>query len=470
MLLKLGRALPVAKGAKIAVVGAFAKMPRYQGGGSSKINPHRVTSLCDALDARGVPYIWAAGYDGETGETSEEMIAQAVEAARGADVVFACIGLPDSYESEGFDRTHWELPAGQNALMEALLAAGTPVAAVVSTGSVVNMPWRERVDSILLLYLTGQNGGSAAAELLLGEASPCGKLAETWPLSLEDCPCGEHFAHGGNVEYRESIYVGYRHYDKAGKAVAYPFGFGLSYTQFAYSDLTLSARECGAGEPVCVSCRVTNTGKMAGAEIVQLYVAAPDGAAFRPVRELRDYAKVFLLPGESKTLTFRLDRRSFAYYDTGISDWFVESGAYRIELGASSRDIRLSAPLAVRGDGSAADWREIAPAYYDWKGGAFVPREQFEALLGAPVQPWHGARPFTRNSTLKELDTCAEGKIFADQIRGWMVESFQDDPNLGSMMLAMLEEMPLRHLAMTSGGKLTLAIVDARLAELNAQE
>lgn len=472
VLLKLGNALPAAKGAKIAVVGAFAKAPRYQGGGSSKINPHRITSLCDALDARGVPYVWAAGYDGETGETTEKLIAQAVEAARGADVVFACIGLPDSYESEGFDRTHMDLPVGQNTLMEALLAAGTPVAAVVSTGSVVDLPWRERVDSILLLYLTGQNGGSAAAELLLGEASPCGKLAETWPLSLEDCPCGEHFAHGGNVEYRESIYVGYRHYDKAGKAVAYPFGFGLSYTQFAYSDLTLSARECGEGETVCVSCRVTNTGKMAGAEIVQLYVAAPEGAVFRPVRELRDYAKVFLQPGESKTVTFRLDRRSFAYYNPCVSDWFVESGAYQIELGASSRDIRLSAPLTVHGDrsGSVPDLRESAPAYYDWKGGSFVPREQFETLLGAPVQPWHDARPFTRNSTLKELDTSADGKKFADQIRQWMMGNFQDDPNLSSMMLAMLEEMPLRHLAMTSGGKLTLDMVDVRLAELNAQE
>lgn len=469
VLLKRGSALPVAKDAKIAVVGAFAKEPRYQGSGSSKINPHRVTSLCDALDAREVPFVWAAGYDGRTGETDEAMLAEAVDAARGADVVFACIGLPDNCESEGFDRTHLELPAGQNALMEALLAVGTPVVAVVSTGSVVTMPWREQVDSILLLYLAGQNGGTAAAELLLGEASPCGKLAETWPLALEDCPCGEHFACEGNVEYRESIYVGYRYYDKAEKAVAYPFGHGLSYTEFAYSDLTLSGQEYRGEGTVQVSCTVTNIGKMAGAEIVQLYIAPPSGAVFKPVRELRDHAKVFLAPGESRTVSFRLTRRSFAYYNPNISDWFVESGAYRIELGASSRDIRLSAPLTVYGDrtGAIPDHRESAPAYYDLKNGFSVPKEQFEALLGEPVRPWRSARPFTRNSTLKELECCEDGKRFAAQIRQGLRGSFSDDSDLGNMMLAMLEEMPLRHIAMTGGGQLTLEQVDTLLDRLN---
>lgn len=471
VLLKRGAALPAAKSARIAVIGAFAQAPRYQGAGSSKINPHRITSLCDALDARGIPYTWAAGYKAEKPEADPALIAQAVEAVRDADVVFACVGLPDSFESEGFDRKHLEMPAGQNALMEALIDTGKTVVAVVSTGSVVIMPWRDRVDSILLLYLTGQNGGSAAADLLFGDANPCGKLAETWPLSLEDCPVGEHFGHGGNVEYRESIYVGYRYYDKAGKAVAYPFGHGLSYTEFAYSDLTLSAPQCADSETVCVSCTVTNTGKMAGAESVQLYVAAPESAAFKPVRELRDYAKLFLLPGESREVSFRLDRRSFAYYNPNVSDWFVESGVYQIEVGASSRDIRLSAPLTVHSaqTGTIPDLRERASAYYDLRGGLRVPREQFEALLGAPVQPWHPARPFTRNSTLAELETCEAGKRFADQVRQEMGEAFQGDPNLGNMMLAMLEDMPLRHLAMANSRQLTLDRLDALLDQLNAQ-
>lgn len=336
----------------------------------------------------------------------------------------------------------------------------------------IHMPWRERVDSILLLYLTGQNGGNAAAELLLGEASPCGRLAETWPLSLEDCPCGEHFACGGNVEYRESIYVGYRYYDKAEKPVAYPFGFGLSYTRFDWSDLTLSAQQCSDSGQVRVCCTVTNVGEMAAAEVVQLYVAPPDGAAFRPVRELRDYAKVFLQPGESKKVTFLLDRRSFAYYNPGISDWFVESGVYQIELGASSRDIRLSAPLTVCSaqSGAAPDLRESAPAYYDLKNGISVPGEQFEALLGAPVQPWHAPRPFTRNSTLGELECCARGAQFAAEIRRSLSGSFHDDPNMGNMVRAMLEDAPLRHLTMLGGGMLTLEQLDSRLAQLNAQE
>ena len=472
VLLKRGTALPAAKTAKIAVVGAFAQTPRYQGAGSSKINPHRITSLCGALDERGIPYTWAAGYQAEKTDADEALIAQAVEAARGADVVFACVGLPDSYESEGFDRTHLEMPAVQNALMEALIATGKPVVAVVSTGSAIVMPWKDRVDSILLLYLTGQNGGSAAADLLFGDANPCGKLAETWPLSLEDCPCGEHFGYGGNVEYRESIYVGYRYYDKAGKAVAYPFGHGLSYTEFAYSDLTLSTQQCTDSETVRVSCTVTNTGKMAGAETVQLYVAPPESAAFKPVRELRDYAKIFLQPGESKTVFFQLERRSFAYYNPNVSDWFVESGVYQIEVGASSRDIRLSAPLTVRSaqTGAIPDHRESAPAYYDMNGGLCVPREQFEALLGAPVKPWHPARPFTRNSTLSELETCELGKMVVGQVKQGMQAAFAGDSNLGDMMMAMLEDMPLRQLGMMDAEHFSADKLDTLLAQLNAQK
>ena len=441
VLLKLGAALPAQKRAKIAVVGAYGKTPRYQGAGSSKINPHRVTSLCDALDARGIPYTWAAGYEAEQPEPDVELIAQAVAAAKEADLVFACVGLPDSYESEGFDRTHLEMPGSQNALMEALIAAGTPVVAVVSTGSAIVMPWRDRVDSILLLYLTGQNGGTAAADLLFGDANPCGRLAETWPLSLDDCPCGEHFGHG------------------------------LSYTSFAYSDISVSPAVCTDQDTVQVCCTVTNTGKYAGAEVVQLYVAPSESAVFHPVRELRDYQKVFLQPGEKKVLTFTLDRRAFAWYNPRVSDWFVESREYRIELGASSRDIRLTAPVTIRSSqtGPVPDLRETAPAYYDLRGGLDVSGAQFEALLGGPVAPWRPVRPFSRNSTLGELQTCEMGRMLVELMKQGIQASMGDSSDLEAMISAMLEDMPLRQVAMMDPEHFSDELLEGLLAQLNAQ-
>ena len=471
VLLKLGRALPAAKNAKAAVIGAFAKTPRYQGAGSSKINPHHVTSLCDALDARGLLYIWAAGYETEQSEPNEAMIDAAVKATGDADVIFACVGLPDSYESEGFDRTHLELPACQNALMDALIATGKPVVAIISTGSAVRLPWREKVDSILLLYLAGQNGGSAAADLLYGEANPCGKLAETWPLALEDVPCGENFGHGGNVEYRESIFVGYRYYDKAGKVVAYPFGHGLSYTSFTYSELSVSPLQSG-DVGATVRCKVTNTGTRAGAEVVQLYVAPPESAAFKPVRELRAFEKVALKPGESRELVFELGSRAFAYYNPGIADWFVESGKYRIEIGSSSRDIRLTQPMSIQSGqvGEIPDYRTAAPDYYTPEGPAHITRAQFEAVLDRAVKPWRPVRPFTRNSTLGELQTSELGRHITDQVRQGMAAMAGGSDDLNAMFDAMLNDMPLRQLSMMAGPAFAGDNLERLLAQLNAEQ
>lgn len=468
VLLKLGEALPAAKDAKIAVIGTFAKSPRYQGAGSSKINPHRVTSLLDALDARKIDYSYAPGYAVEDNGLDQALIDEAVKAAANADVIFACVGLPDSYESEGFDRSHLDLPVQQNALMESLVSVGKPVVAVLSTGGAVVLPWRNRVDSILLLYLTGQNGGNAAVDLLFGDANPCGKLAETWPLGLEDVPCNANFGHGGNVEYRESIYVGYRYYDKAGKEVAWPFGHGLSYTSFHYSGLTLSASKISDTDVLTVTCTVTNTGKRAGSEVVQLYVAPPKSAAFKPVRELRDYAKVALAPGECKTVSFTLGRRAFAYYNVNISDWFVESGTYQIQLGSSSRDIRSTAAVAMESAqaGEIPDYRQTASAYYTLTDG--ISAEQFEALLGGPISPWHPVRPFTRNSTLGELRSCAMGRRLVEQIAKTMLEAMGGG-DLGAMIEAMLDDMPLRQLAMLGGSDFAADKLELLLQQLNAQ-
>lgn len=404
----------------------------------------------------------------QDGGDDEALIAQAVRTARDADVAVVMLGLPDSFESEGFDRAHMRLPENQNRLMAELVKTGVPIVVVLSTGSAVLLPWREQVDSILLMYLGGQNGGSAAADLLLGRANPSGKLAETWPLAQEDTPCHGFFGNGGNVEYRESIYVGYRYYDKARKEVAYPFGHGLGYTDFEYTGLTLSAPELEEGGGLTVRVTVKNTGALAGKEAVQLYVAPPTSGMFRPVRELRAYAKVELAPGESKTVELALNRRAFAYYDAQAGVWRVDSGTYTVEAGSSSRDIRLRQTVVVRGEAPSTALNDQVPAYCDPAGQWPVPKEQFEAVLGHPVPPERSVRPFTVNSTLGEIQATPAGMAFVQQARAGMAQMMDSgESDLTKMIDAMLADMPLRQLAMLSGGTMTSAAIDNLLEMLN---
>lgn len=471
VLLRRGSSLPLKEGTKLAVIGDFARHPRYQGAGSSKINPTQITSLCDALDARGVKYTYAHGFEAEGG-IDEALIAQAGQTARGADVAVVMLGLPDSFESEGFDRVHMDLPENQNRLMAELIKTGTPIVAVLSTGGAVLLPWQEQVDSILLMYLGGQNSGSAVADLLLGKANPCGKLAETWPLVLEDTPCHGFFGKGGNVEYRESVYVGYRYYDKAQKAVAYPFGHGLSYTEFEYTNLTLSSQELDEGGSLTIQVTVKNTGARAGKEVVQLYVAPPAGGMFRPVRELRAYSKVDLAPGESRTVELTLGGRAFAYYDVQAKDWRVDSGTYMVEAGSSSRDIRLTQAVKVRGMAPNTVLNEKIPAYCDPASQWPVSKEQFEIVLGHPVPPERSLRPFTTNSTLGEVQASFVGRFFVKQVKANMAKTMGGGEGMeefSKIIDAMLEDMPLRQLAMLSGGAMTPAVMDGLVEMMNGR-
>lgn len=468
VLLRRGSALPLAAGAKLAVIGDFARHPRYQGAGSSKINPTQLTSLCGALDGREIKYTYARGFEAEGG-VDETLIAQAVQTAQEADVAVVMLGLPDSFESEGFDRSHMNLPENQNRLMAELVKTGTPIAAVLSTGGAVRLPWREQVDSILLMYLGGQNSGNAVADLLLGEANPCGKLAETWPLALEDTPCHGFFGNGGNVEYRESIYVGYRYYDKARKEVAYPFGHGLSYTTFTYSDLKLSTVELGETDELTVRITVQNTGALAGKEVVQLYVAPPADGMYRPVRELRTYTKVKLAPGESKTVELTLNRRDFAYYDVQAGNWRVDEGTYAIEAGSSSRDIRLAQTVKVRGEIPDTALNGKVSAYCDPAAQWPVSKEQFEAVLGHPVPSERSMRPFTTNSTLGEIQASFVGRFFVKQVKANMAKTMGGEgaEEFTKIIDAMLEDMPLRQLAMLSGGAMTPSVMDGLVEMMN---
>ncbi len=341
VLLKNDSILPLKDTEKIAFIGEFAKKPRFQGGGSSHINSFRVSNVIDSVsDNANITY--AKGFPANADIYDEGLAKEALEAAKAADKVVIFAGLPDSFESEGYDRAHMRLPDCQNRLIDEILAVQPETIIVLHNGSPVEMPWLSRVKGLLEAYLGGQAVGEAVADILYGKCCPCGKLAETIPYKLSDNPSYLSFGDGENVTYQEGIFVGYRYYDAKEMPVAFPFGYGLSYTSFAYSNLRLDRSKMADNDTVTVSVDVTNTGDIEGKEIVQLYISDLTGAARRPLRELKGYEKVSLKPGETKIVSFVLDYRSFAWYHTGIKDWYAASGDYEILIGASSRDMRLS--------------------------------------------------------------------------------------------------------------------------------
>ena len=344
-------ALPLPKDQPVAIIGRFAENPRYQGGGSSHINPTRLTAALDEIRKSSPSAVYQPGFRLDTDAIDQADFNAAVAAAQtaGAAVIFA--GLPDHYESEGYDRKHMHLPPNQDALIKAVAAVCPRTIVVLANGSPIEMPWVDEVEAILEGYLPGQAGGGAIADLLFGHANPSGKLAETFPLRLEDNPSYLDFpGFNDRVEYREGLYIGYRYYDKRRMDVLFPFGHGLSYTQFSYSDLVVSASEFCESDVLTVSVTVQNTGARAGREVVQLYLAYPEANVDRVPQELKGFEKVELMPGESKTVSIQLDRRSFAYYDVRASGWMVETGPVEIRVGSSSRDIRLKAVIQVQAE------------------------------------------------------------------------------------------------------------------------
>ena len=347
VLLKNDGILPLDKKDDIAFIGQFAKTPRFQGGGSSHINSFKVTSALEALkDAKNITY--AKGYHVAEDKIDDALIEEAVNVAKKAKVAVIFAGLPDSFESEGYDRSHMSLPNCQNKLIHEIAAVQPNTVVVLHNGSAVEMPWANEVKGILELYLGGQNVGSATIDVLFGNVNPSGKLAETFPLRLEDNPSYLfYFGEKDTVEYREGIFVGYRYYDKKKLDVLFPFGHGLSYTTFDYSNLKTSADTIKDTDVLRVEVDVTNTGDVAGKEVVQLYVGDKVSSVIRPVKELKGFEKVALNPGETKTVSFNLGKRAFAYYNTEIKDWHVETGEFDILIGKSSRDIICKKTIIV---------------------------------------------------------------------------------------------------------------------------
>ena len=451
-----GGILPLKHGKKVALIGDFALTPRYQGAGSSMVNPTRVDSLKDAMEAAELEMIgYCAGYE-RSGKPNKAYLDEAVSQAKMADVVILCIGLDESSESEGLDRTHIGIPAVQKEVLNAVTAVNPNVVAVVSAGSVIETDWAAKCKAVVHGYLGGQAGAGAMMEVLTGWQNPCGKLAETIPLRYEDTPAARYFpGRKQNAEYREGLYVGYRYYETANKAVRYPFGYGLSYTTFAYSDLKVNADK--------VTFTLTNTGSVAGAEIAQLYVAKPDAAVFRPAKELKGFAKVFLKAGESKTVTIPLDDKTFRYWNVTTDRWEVEGGSYQLLVGANVQDIRLTAEIALPGTGAPDPYAGKDLAHYRTAHVQEVPDAEFKALLGRPLPEETTA--IDRTMTLGELHHSRSPLCWL--IAGVLTLLLRSGEKRGKPNLNILFQynMPLRGLAQMTGGIIGEESVDGLVLE-----
>jgi beta-glucosidase len=344
--------LPLKKGGTVAVIGEFAQKPRYQGGGSSHVNPTKLENILEEIETVSgdeTNILFAKGYDINSDDTDEVLIKEAKEVAKGAATVVLFVGLPDRYESEAYDREHLQIPENQTHLIKAISEVNPNIVVVLSNGAPVEMPWINIVKGLLEAYLGGQALGGAIADLLFGNTNPSGKLAETFPKQVSENPSFLNFpGEGDKVEYKEGIFVGYRYYDKKNIEPLFPFGFGLSYTTFEYSNLKLSKKKMKDCDTITVSVDVRNTGDMAGKEIVQLYVRDIQSSVIRPEKELKGFVKVQLQPGEEKTVTMELDKRAFAYYNVDLKDWHVETGEFEISVGKSSKEILLKDTITVQ--------------------------------------------------------------------------------------------------------------------------
>ena len=377
-----GNLLPLKQGAKVAVIGEFAQKARYQGAGSSVVNPTKLDNAMDVIQGFGLDVAgFEAGYP-RSGKGDPAMQARAVELAKKADTVLLYIGLDEISESEGLDRSHMRLPQSQIDLIEAVSKANPNVVAVMSAGSAVEMPWLPKIKALVHGYLCGQAGASSVLKVIMGQVNPSGKLAESYPVKYEDVSSAPYFpAKERTAEYREGLFVGYRYFETAKTPVLFPFGFGLSYTTFEYSGLTVTEKEA--------SFTLKNTGGMDGAEVAQLYVSKPDGEVFRPAKELKGFAKVFLKAGESKKVTIPLDDKAFRYFNVDTNKFEVEGGAWTVLIGASCADIKLSGTVEVQGTGAKPPYDKEKFAKYFSGDIKSVSDAEFEALLGRPIPDGH---------------------------------------------------------------------------------
>jgi beta-glucosidase len=471
VLLKNDGILPLAPGAKIAVIGDFAETPRYQGAGSSVVNPFRVESPLERLEAAG---LHLKGYTKgmlRHGGEDPALLREAAETARGADLVLLWLGLDEVSETEGMDRRHLRMNANQGELLEAVAAVNPNIVVVLAGGSPVEIPWLDKCRALIHGLLGGQAGAGAMADALTGKVNPSGRLAETWPLSLADTPCAAYYpGTEQTAEYREGVYVGYRYYATAGVPVRFPFGFGLSYTTFEYSGLEASladsAPEGKAGE---ITFTLKNSGGMAGAETVQVYAEKKDGAVFRPLRVLAGFAKVFLRPGEERRVAIPLGENAFRFYNPQSRRYETEGGAYTLAVGASAEDIRLRTEVSVAGDAGPLPWNRAALPHYWSADVKAVPAAEFQALLGRPVPEtkWNRAAPLDLNDTFTQLEYAKSplGRIAFSVLSGMKAKAeARGHPDLNILYIF---NMPFRGMAKMTGGAVNMEMARALVDLVN---
>ncbi len=454
--------LPLAPTGTVAVIGAFAEVPRYQGAGSSRVNPTRLDALLPCLrqalgGAAGIR--WAPGYDPATGASTPALLAQAAAAAAGADAVVLVVGLPSRAETEGLDRPDCRLPDDQGHLVEVVLAANPRTAVVVASGGAVELPWASRPAAVLFAGLGGQAGGAALADVLLGRAEPAGRLAESFPVDATALAASANFPGlPRQVQYRERHLVGYRFHETTGVPARFPFGHGLGYTTWALG----AARARGSGTDRSVTVEVTNTGDRPGSHVVQAYLRQPGATLPRPDRVLVAFARVALAPGATTTVELVLDRSAFAVWDVATHAWQVEAGTYELLVGSSSVDLPLRLALEVDSDDVVTPQPPVA--------GPVAADAEFAALLGGTLPQPDPVRPFTRTTTLEELAAASAPARALSALLGRIASSRAHAADLDTteeMLRAGIAEMPLRGFVQFSGGRLPMAALDRIVAALN---
>ena len=456
--------LPLAPGTKVALIGDFAQTPRYQGAGSSCVNVTRLDCLKDAMTHSGLELVgYAPGFD-RLGSDDSAKLVEAPSLAKQADAVILCLGLPENRETEGMDRPDMVLPENQVAALQALCGVNPNIIVTLSTGAPVETAWIACCKALVNGYLSGQAGAGAMADVLTGKVNPSGKLAESWPIRYADTPTYGHYpAPEAAALHREGPFIGYRYYDTADIPVAFPFGFGLSYTTFQYSDLALHPQE--------VTFTLTNTGTVPGAEVAQVYIGKKDSTIFRPIRELKGFAKVFLHPGESITVTISLDDKAFRYWNVKTNRWEIEPGTYQISVGASSRQLLLCGEIQLQGTDAPDPYRGLAlPSYRSGKI-LQVPDEEFSSLLGHPVpaEYWDRSKALDINDTFAQLSYargCA-GRLTYRIIKGNMDKALQRDAAAPDLTALFIYNMPLRGIGKLTAGMLSLDMAKALLELFN---